>query len=207
MQSVANRLLILAPRPNGRGAERQLVLVATGLMNRGWDVHVLTMASRRTVLVRARGIRTHKTAQPGPPRSLGFLHHIGVRCDMSGDTMSAVVQGWMQPCNDFCGAVRLDDAAQCRPRGQDNIARSVWCRSQGLPAIGAHAGQVGPGNGDAAIRKPAWGSGRIRGMPAGRLHHIPNGLPLPQRDVGAALLGTGTVAHRHAGACGPRQRS
>jgi hypothetical protein len=45
MQSNANRLLILAPGLNGGGAERQLLLVATGLMNRGWDVHVLTMAS------------------------------------------------------------------------------------------------------------------------------------------------------------------
>lgn len=46
----------------------------------------------------------------------------------------------------FCGAARSNYAAQCRPRRWDEIAQRY--RPQGLPAIGARVGEVGPGYGD-----------------------------------------------------------
>src|SRR6266568_98570 len=124
MRAIANRLLILAPGLNGGGAERQLLLVATGLMNRGWDVHVLTMASGGqywAVLAESKGIRLHSLDRRGRwdfsiiAKSARYVrrHEIGI------------VQGWMQPCNTFaalCGRITRRNVVL----GVRTISRAVY---------------------------------------------------------------------------------
>ena len=181
MQSIANRLLILAPGLNGGGAERQLLLVATGLMNRGWDVHVLTMASGGQYwpeLAESERIKLHSLDRRGRwdfsiiSESVRYVrrHHIGI------------VQGWMQPCNTFaalCGWMTRRNVVL----GVRTISRAVYgvgprayLRSEPMLAKLARATVIC--NSKAGMRE--WLN---QGMSAERLHHIPNGLPLPQRAL------------------------
>src|SRR6266700_6439084 len=132
MLAIANRLLILAPGLNGGGAERQLLLVATGLMNRGWDVHVLTMASGGqywAVLAESKGIKLHSLDRRGRwdfsiiSKSARYVrrHQIGI------------VQGWMQPCNTF--------AAVCGRITQRNVVLGVRTIAGGAHGFGQRSYQ------------------------------------------------------------------
>jgi glycosyltransferase involved in cell wall biosynthesis len=181
MQSIANRLLILAPGLNGGGAERQLLLVATGLMNRGWDVHVLTMASGGQYwpeLAESERIKLHSLDRRGRwdfsiiSESVRYVrrHHIGI------------VQGWMQPCNTFaalCGWMTRRNVVL----GVRTISRAVYgvgprayLRSEPMLAKLARATVI-------CNSKAGMSEWLNQGMLAERLHHIPNGLPLPQRAL------------------------
>ena len=191
MRAIANRLLILAPSLNGGGAERQLILVATGLMNRGWDVHVLTMASGGKYwaeLAESRRIRLHSLDRRGRwdfsiiSESARYVrrHQIGI------------VQGWMQPCNTFaalCGRITRRNVVL----GVRTISRAVYgvgprayLRSEPVLAKWARASVIC--NSRAGIME--W---LDRGMPAERLHHIPNGLFLPPRPLAPPFASMGPL--------------
>jgi glycosyltransferase involved in cell wall biosynthesis len=169
--------MILAPGLNGGGAERQLLLVATGLMNRGWDVHVLTMASGGQYwpeLAESEHIKLHSLDRRGRwdfsiiSESVRYVrrHHIGI------------IQGWMQPCNTF--------AVLCGWFARRNVVLGVRTINGGVHGFGPRAYQ----RSEPLLAK--WARATVicnsktgmrewldRGMPAERLHHIPNGLPLP----------------------------
>ena len=111
-------------------AERQLHYVATGLMIRGWDVHVLAMASGGQYWPGLAESERIKTAQPRPPRSLDFSiisksvryvrrHQIGI------------VQGWMQRCN--------TSAARRGRMTRRNVVLGVGTRSRAVYGIGPRA--------------------------------------------------------------------
>ena len=191
MRAITNRLLILAPSLDGGGAERQLLLVATGLMNRGWDVHVLTMASGGKYfaeLAESGRIKLHSLDRRG-------------RWDFSIISESAryvrrhqiaIVQGWMQPCNTFaalCGRITRRNVVL----GVRTISRAVYgvgprayLRSEPLLAKWARATVIC--NSRAGIMEWVdWG------MPAERLHHIPNGLLLPQRPLAPPFAASGPL--------------
>lgn len=191
MHAIANRLLILAPGLSGGGAERQLLLVATGLMNRGWEVHILTMASG--------GRYWAELAESGRIK-LQSLNRRG-RWDFSIISESvryvrrhqiAVVQGWMQPCNSFaalCGRITRRHVVL----GVRTISRAVhgfgpraYLRSEPMLAKWASATVVC--NSRTGIAEWLdWG------MPAERLHHIPNGLVLPQRLLERPFAASGPL--------------
>jgi len=191
MRAIANRLLILAPGLNGGGAERQLLLVATGLMNRGWDVHVLTMASGGQYwaeIEESRRIKLHSLDRRG-------------RWDFSIISESAryvrrhqihIVQGWMQPCNTFaalCGRITRRNVVL----GVRTISRAVYgvgprayLRSEPMLAKWARATVIC--NSRAGLME--W---LDLGVQAGRLHHIPNGLLLPQRLLAPPFASSGPL--------------
>jgi glycosyltransferase involved in cell wall biosynthesis len=191
MRAIANRLLILAPGLNGGGAERQLLLVATGLMNRGWDVHVLTMASGGqywAVLAESKGIKLHSLDRRGRwdfsiiSKSARYVrrHQIGI------------VQGWMQPCNTF--------AAVCGRITQRNVVLGVRTISGGVHGFGPRAYQ----RSEPVLAK--WARATVicnsrtglmewldLGLQADRLHHIPNGLLLPKRPLAPPFAASGPL--------------
>jgi glycosyltransferase involved in cell wall biosynthesis len=191
MRAIANRLLILAPGLNGGGAERQLLLIATGLMNRGWDVHILTMVSGGQYwaeLAESGRIKLHSLDRRG-------------RWDFSIITESAryvrrhqigIIQGWMQPCNTFaalCGRITRRDVVL----GVRTISRAVYgvgprtyLRSEPVLAKWARATVIC--NSRAGLME--W---LDLGLQAERLHHIPNGLLLPQRPLAPPFASTGPL--------------
>jgi glycosyltransferase involved in cell wall biosynthesis len=191
MQSIANRLLILAPGLNGGGAERQLLLVATGLMNRGWDVHVLTMASGGQYwpeLAESERIKLHSLDRRGRwdfsiiSESVRYVrrHHIGI------------VQGWMQPCNTFaalCGWITRRNVilgVRTISRAVYGVGPRAYLRSEPMLAKLTRATVIC--NSKAGMKE--W---LDQGMPAERLHHIPNGLPLPERALAPPFAVSGSL--------------
>ena len=191
MRAIANRLLILAPGLNGGGAERQLLLVATGLMSRGWDVHVLTMAPGGQYwpeLAESGRIKLHSLDRRGRldfsiiSESARYVrrHHIGI------------VQGWMQPCNTFaalCGVITRRNVVL----GVRTISRAVYgpgprayLRSEPMLAKWARATVI-------CNSRSGMMEWLARGMPAERLHHIPNGLLPPPRPLEPAFAVMGPL--------------
>jgi len=186
-----NRLLILAPGLNGGGAERQLMLVATGLMNRGWEVHILTMASG--------GRYWAELAESGRIK-LQSLNRRG-RWDFSIISecvryvrrhQIGIVQGWMQPCNTFaalCGRItgrHVVLGVRTISRAVYGIGPRVYLRSEPVLAKWARATVVC--NSRTGVTEWLdWG------MPAERLHHIPNGLLLPQRPLAPPFAASGPM--------------
>ncbi len=181
MQAIANRLLILAPGLEGGGAERQLLFVATGLASRGWAVHVLTMAPGGQYwaeLADCKRVKLHSLDRRG-------------RWDFSIIAESAryvrkhridVVQGWLQPCNTF--------AALCGRMTRSNVVLGVRTISRAVYGLGPRAYL----RSETALAK--WTRATVIcnsragmnewldwGMPAERLHHIPNGLLPPPRPL------------------------
>src|SRR5215831_6615539 len=179
MRKMSNRLLILAPSLDGGGAERQLLLVANGLMSRGWDVHVLTMASGGRYwaeLAETRRIKLHSLNRRGRwdfsiiSELVRYVRHHQI----------GIVQGWMQPCNTF--------AALCGRFARRNVVLGVRTISRAVYGVGPRAYL----RSEPVLAK--WARATVicnsragvmewlqQGMPAERLHHIPNGLLLPQR--------------------------
>src|SRR5215831_8446437 len=180
MRAIVNhRLLILAPSLNGGGAERQLLLVANGLTNRGWEVHVLTMASggrywaelAESERIKLRSLERHSRWDFSIiPKSERYIrkHQIDI------------IQGWMQPCNTF--------AALCGRLARRNVVLGVRTISRAIYGVGPRAYL----RSEPVLAK--WARATVicnsragvmewlqQGMPAERLHHIPNGLLLPQR--------------------------
>jgi glycosyltransferase involved in cell wall biosynthesis len=191
MRAIADRLLILAPSLNGGGAERQLLFVATGLMNRGWDVHVLTLAS---------GGRYWSELAESGRIGLHSLNRRG-RWDVSIISESVryvrryeigIVQGWMQPCNTLaalCGCITQRSVVL----GVRTISRAVYgvgprayLRSEPVLAKWARATVIC--NSKAGVAEWLdWG------IPAERLHHIPNGLLLPGQPLAPPFSSPGPL--------------
>ncbi len=191
MRAIANRLLILAPGLEGGGAERQLVLVATGLTSRGWDVHVLTMVPGGRYwpeLAESKRVKLHSLDRRGRwdfsiiAESARYVrkHQIGL------------VQGWMQPCNTFaalCGRM----TGRSVVLGVRTISRAVYgfgprayLRSETAFAKWSRATVIC--NSKAGMKEWLdWG------MPAERLHYIPNGLLPPPRPLAAPFSVSGPL--------------
>ncbi len=181
MRAIANRVLILAPGLEGGGAERQLLLVATGLASRDWDVHVLTMAA---------GGQYWPELADCKRVSLHSLNRRG-RWDFSIIAESAryvrkhqidVVQGWMQPCNTF--------AALCGRMTRRSVVLGVRTISRAVYGYGPRAYL----RSETALAK--WTRATVIcnsragmnewldwGIPPERLRYIPNGLLLPPRPL------------------------
>jgi len=191
MRAIANRLLILAPGLNGGGAERQLLLVATGLMNRGWDVHILTMASGGQYwaeLAESKRIKLHSLDRRGRwdfsiiSESARYVrrHQIGI------------VQGWMQPCNTFaalCGRITRRNVVlgvRTVSRAVYGVGPRTYLRSEPMLARWARATVIC--NSRAGLME--W---LDLGVQAERLHHIPNGLLLPQRLLAPPFASSGPL--------------
>src|SRR5438552_7509408 len=191
MRAIANRLLILAPGLNGGGAERQLLLVATGLVNRGWDVHILTMASGGQYwaeLAESKRIKLHSLDRRGRwdfsiiSESARYVrrHQIGI------------VQGWMQPCNTFaalCGRITRRNVVlgvRTVSRAVYGVGPRTYLRSEPMLARWARATVIC--NSRAGLME--W---LDLGVQAERLHHIPNGLLLPQRLLAPPFASSGPL--------------
>jgi len=191
MRAIANRLLILAPGLNGGGAERQLLLVATGLVNRGWDVHILTMASGGQYwaeLAESKRIKLHSLDRRGRwdfsiiSESARYVrrHQIGI------------VQGWMQPCNTFaalCGRITRRNVVlgvRTVSRAVYGVGPRTYLRSEPMLARWARATVIC--NSRAGLKE--W---LDLGVQAERLHHIPNGLLLPQRLLAPPFASSGPL--------------
>jgi hypothetical protein len=128
------------------GAERQLLLVATGSMIRGWDMHVLTLASggkHWAELAESERIKLHSLDH----HVAGFPSYRSLY-DMSGKHQIGIVHGWMQPCNNFAarrgGITRRDVVLGVGTRSR---SARIGPRAQ-LRSEPARAGEVGPGYGD-----------------------------------------------------------
>ena len=185
------RLLILTPSLNGGGAERQLMLVATGLMNRGWDVHVLTMASGGKYwaeLAESRRIHLHSLDR----RSRWDFSIILESARYVRRHRIGIVQGWMQPCNSFaalCGLITRRNVVlgvRTISRAVYGIGPRAYLRSEPLLAKWARASVIC----NSKVGVMEW---LDRGMPAERLHHIPNGLVPPPRPLAPPFPSSGPL--------------
>jgi len=191
MPPIAKRLLILAPGLDGGGAERQLLLVSMGLVNRGWNVHVLTMApggrywtelaeSGRVTLESLKRRGRWDFSIIGKCAQYVRAHDIGI------------VQGWMQPCNTFA-ALSGRITRRSVVLGVRTISRAVYgvgprayLRSERFLAKWVGATVIC----NSRAGHAEWSGWRF---PAQRLHCIPNGLLLPQRSLAKPFAGSGPI--------------
>jgi glycosyltransferase involved in cell wall biosynthesis len=191
MRAIANRLLFLAPGLDGGGAERQLLLVATGLMHRGWDVHMLTMAPGGRYwpeLAESGRIKLHSLNR----RGRWDFSIISETAQYVRRHQIGIVQGWMQPCNTF--------AALCGRITRRKVVLGVRTINSAVYGVGPRAYQ----RSEPMLAK--WAQATVicnsktgltewlhLGMPSARLRHIPNGLLPPQRPLAPPFAAVGPL--------------